>query len=90
MALSESLALNNIINMSQVIVTFENGADTSFLRKIIENLKGVLNVSAPIQQNTKASESTLEWINKMKKLSNSVNSSMIDPSDERTQYILSK
>lgn len=76
--------------MSQVIVTFENGADTSLLRKIIENLKGVLKVSSPIQQNIEASDSTSEWINKMKKLSNSVNSSMIDPSDERTQYILSK
>lgn len=76
--------------MSQVIVTFENDADTSFLRKIIENLKGVLKVSAPISQNNDVSDSTSEWINKMKKLSESVNSSMIDPTDERTQYILSK
>lgn len=36
--------------MAQVIVTFENGADSSFLRKIIENLEGMLKVSAPIQQ----------------------------------------
>ena len=34
--------------MTQVVVTFENDADTSFLRKLIENLKGVLNVSNPI------------------------------------------
>ena len=33
---------------------------------------------------------TTEWIKKMKKLSHSVNPSVIDMEDERTKYLMSK
>ena len=76
--------------MSQVIVTFENGADSSFLRKIIENLKGVLKVSAPIPQDIEASDTTTEWINMLHSVKNEINPALIDMTDERTKHIMSK
>lgn len=77
--------------MTQLLVTLENGADSSFLSKIIENLKGVLNVSSQVINTAKSNDrNTEEWIRKMRSLSKSVDASVIDHSDERTQYILSK
>lgn len=77
--------------MTQLLVTLENGADSSFLSKIIENLKGVLNVSSQVINTANTTDmKTEEWIRKMRKLSKSVDTSVIDHSDERTQYILSK
>lgn len=76
--------------MTQLVVTLENGADFSLLSRMIENLKGVLNVSLPIQKGDEATDSTKDWIKKMNELSGCVDSSMIDMSDERTQYIMSK
>gem|GEM_PF-6374012 len=31
--------------MTQIVVTLENGADSTFIRRMIENMKGVLNAS---------------------------------------------
>lgn len=77
--------------MTQLLVTLENGADSSFLSKIIENLKGVLNVSSQVINTAKSNDrNTEEWIRKMRSLSKRVDTSVIDHSDERTQYILSK
>lgn len=76
--------------MTQVVVTFENDADTSFLRKLIENLKGVLNVSNPIYNRVEENDLNKEWKKTLHELSKSIDSSMIDMSDERTQYIMSK
>lgn len=76
--------------MTQVVVTFENDADTSFLKKLIENLKGVLNVSNPINNRVEEPDLNREWKNTLHELSNSIDSSMLDMSDERTQYIMSK
>lgn len=80
----------NLFIMTQLIVTLENGANSSLLRKMIENMKGVLTATF-VNTHTKTVEAKdKEWINKMMLLSNSVDSSVVDLSDERTQYILSK
>lgn len=77
--------------MTQLVVTLENGADSSFLSKIIENLKGVLKVSSQVTNASLTQEQkTDDWIKKMRNLSKSIDKSVIDTSDERTQYILSK
>ncbi len=76
--------------MTEIIVTLENGADSTMLSKMIENMKGVLKASVRRNVRNDKKERTEEWIRKMTQLSNSVDSSMIDMSDERTRYIMSK
>lgn len=75
--------------MTQIVVTLENGVDSNLLRKMIENMKGVL--SAKISKSTlHRTDSKEEWISRMQKLSNGIDTSLIDTSDERSNYILSK
>lgn len=77
--------------MTQLVVTLEKGADSSFLSKIIENLKGVIDVSSQvINTSNSMDKKTEEWIKKMRSLNKKIDTSVIDRSDERTQYILSK
>lgn len=75
---------------TEIIVTLENGADSNLISHIIENIKGVLKAS--IQKDIKSENDTRhdEWIKKMKQLSNSVDPSIIDMTDDRTRYIMSK
>ncbi len=60
------------------------------LSKMIENMKGVLKASVRRNAKSDKKESTEEWIRKMTQLSNSVDSSIIDMTDEKTRYIMSK
>ncbi len=76
--------------MTEIIVTLENGADSTMLSKMIENMKGVLKASVRRNAKSDKKESTEEWIRKMTQLSNSVDSSIIDMTDEKTRYIMSK
>ncbi len=76
--------------MTEIIVTLENGADSTMLSKMIENMKGVLKASVRRNAKSDKKESTEEWIRKMTQLSNSVDSSIIDMADEKTRYIMSK
>lgn len=84
--------------MDQFIVTIEPGADVALLRKIIKNIKGFGKVvlkkdvkTKPKMTRIKKTEAnTEEWINKMRVLSNMVDTSTIDMNDERTRYIMSK
>lgn len=76
--------------MTEIIVTLENGADSTMLSKMIENMKGVLKASVRRSVKNDKKERTEEWIRKMTQLSNSVDSSLIDMTDERTRYIMSK
>lgn len=75
--------------MTQIVVTLEKDADSKLLRRMIENMKGVLKASVKIEKKTD-DEKTEEWIAKMRELSNSIDTSMIDMNDERTRYILRK
>lgn len=76
--------------MTQIIVTLEQGADSTLLQRMIENMKGVLSASlSPLNSKSK-DEDTDEWIDRMRKLSEKFDSSLIDMSDERTRYLMSK
>lgn len=74
--------------MTQIIVTLENGANTPLLQRMIENMKGVVKTSISITQPKVAEKD--DWVDKITALSESINLSMIDVDDERTQYILDK
>lgn len=75
--------------MTQIVVTLENGADSSLLQRMIENMKGVLSASVQTRPSS-IDKKTEEWVRKMKELSNSVDSGVVDMDDERTRYIMSK
>lgn len=76
--------------MTQIVVTLENGADSSLLRQMIENMKGVLKTSLRNRPSSDNSTEVNEWIDGMRELSGSIDSSIIDMDDERTRYIMSK
>lgn len=76
--------------MTEIIVTLENDADINLLSKMIENMKGVLKASVRRNVHKGEKDSTEEWIKKMKQLSDSIDPSIVDMTDERTRYIMSK
>lgn len=75
--------------MTQILVTLDNTADTSLLRRMIENMKGVIETSV---QSIKKSDydNPDEWIRNLHAIKNSINPDLIDMDDERTRYIMSK
>ena len=76
-------------NMTQILVTLDNTADASLLRRMIENMKGVLATS--VQSITKSDhEDAEEWLDNLHAIKKSINPDLIDMSDERTRYIMSK
>lgn len=78
--------------MKQIVVTLEQGADASLITRILENIKGVVRTSMRdySEDHVQEDSGTTEWIKKMKKLSHSVNPSVIDMENERTKYLMSK
>ena len=75
--------------MTQILVTLDNTADASLLRRMIENMKGVLATS--VQSITKSDhEDAEEWLDNLHAIKQSINPDLIDMSDERTRYIMSK
>lgn len=79
--------MNDYMN-TEIIVTLENGADSNLISNIIENIKGVMKAS--IQKEQKKDNRHDEWMRKINELSNSIDPSIIDMTDERTRYIMSK
>ncbi len=75
---------------TEIIVTRENGADSTFLRKKIEHMKVVLKASIQSESHTEERTANDNWIRKMTGLSQSIDPSIIDMSDEKTRYIMSK
>ena len=77
--------------MTQILVTLENGADSTLLQRMIENMKGVLkaSVQSNVQSRNDGTDSK-EWVRKMMELSNSIDTSVVDMDDERTRYLMSK
>lgn len=58
-------------------------------RRMIENMKGVLATS--VQSITKSDhEDAEEWLDNLHAIKQSINPDLIDMSDERTRYIMSK
>lgn len=75
--------------MTQLVVTLDYGADTSLLRKMIENMKGVLRVSESSPKETEAAHES-EWMQRLDAMREKIDPSLIDMDDERTRYIMSK
>lgn len=75
--------------MTQILVTLDNTADASLLRRMIENMKGVIGTS--VQSIKKADhDDAEEWIENLHAIKRSINPDLIDMNDERTKYIMSK
>lgn len=75
--------------MTQIIVTLENNADESFIRRMIENMKGVLKTSLTHRKEDVIVENS-QWLESLHEIKDSIDSSIIDMSDPRTNYIMSK
>lgn len=73
--------------MAEIIVTLSDDANTSLIRKMIENIKGVMTTTLNNRQEETESE---KKIKKLHNLINRLDTSVIDRNDERTRYILSK
>lgn len=76
--------------MTQILVTLENGADTTLLRRMIENMKGVLGTSIEKSSEHSSSAKSDAWLEKIHSIKNSIDPSLIDMADERTNYLMSK
>lgn len=75
---------------TEIIVTLESGADSNLISHVIENIKGVLKTSIQKEQNNEKDRRHEEWMHRIKELSHGLDSSIVDMSDERTRYIMSK
>lgn len=79
--------------MTQILVTLENGADSSLIQRIIENIKGVFNTriesKTSSHTHSNAAEES-EWMKQIHEMSGSFNPTLLDMNDERTRYIMGK
>lgn len=80
--------------MTQIIVTLENNADETLLRRMIENMKGVMKTSlSHHKEEVKTEKNTTQnsqWLETLHNIKNSIDPSVIDTSDPRVNYIMSK
>lgn len=80
--------------MTQIVVTLDSNADENLLRRMIENMKGVLKTTLTHnREDIKVKDSkteTSQWIETLHSIKYSINSNVIDISDPRTNYIMSK
>lgn len=75
--------------MTQILVTLDNDADTSLIRRMIENLKGVINTS--VQSIKKVENNEVDdWLKNLHDIKRDINPEFIDMNDDRTKYIMSK
>lgn len=78
--------------MRELIVTLDNSADISLLQRMIENMKGVIRatVASASPKEFKQREDNKQWIDMLHSVKNEINTALIDMTDERTRYIMSK
>ena len=76
--------------MNVIQVNVDENADVGFLRKMIENIKGVITTTYVKPVSPTSSSEVEEWINNLHSLQADIDPSLIDMDDERTRYILSK
>lgn len=74
--------------MTQIVVTLANGADENLLCRMIENMKGVVKTSLTKSDDAKTEGS--EWLETVHSIKDSIDPSIIDTDDPRTNYIMSK
>ena len=71
-------------------VWLDNDANPAVIKKVLQNMKGVMKVSLRKEKNKKEEVKAREWINELHRLVENVDRSVIDMNDERTHYIMSK
>lgn len=76
--------------MTQIVVTLDNNADENFLRRMIENMKGVVKTSLTHSQARNQEKDNSHLLDSLHAIKRAVDPSVIDLSDPRTQYIMSK
>lgn len=76
--------------MTQMTVWLDNDANPAVIKKVLQNMKGVMKISLKKDKDKKEEIKTQEWINDLHRLVNNVDRSVIDMNDERTRYIMSK
>lgn len=75
--------------MTQIVVTLDNNADENFLRRMIENMKGVVKTSLT-HTHTHGEKGNSKMLDSLHAIKRAVDPCVIDLSDPRTQYIMSK
>ena len=75
--------------MTQIVVTLEEGTDTSLIRNAIRMIKGVKHTVVNSIGNTQTSTDSPRQ-EAIEKLAGCISLSDIDTSDERSQYLLNK
>lgn len=76
--------------MTQIVVTLEKGADSSLLQKMIENMKGVLRTSLQSSVKSQTEKDSDDWLETLHSIKKGIDPSLIDMSDDRTRYLMSK
>ena len=76
--------------MTQIVVTLENNADETFLRRMIENMKGVVKTTLTHSSYKHEKEMKSEFMDSVHAIKKAIDPSLIDMSDPRTNYIMSK
>lgn len=76
--------------MTQIVVTLENNADENFIRRMIDNMKGVVKTSLRHSSVKQEKAGTTEFMDSLHAIKRSIDPSVIDMSDPRTDYIMSK
>ena len=76
--------------MTQILVTLEKGADSSLLQKMIENKKGVLRTSLQSSVKSQTEKDSDDWLETLHSIKKGIDPLLIDMSDDRTRYLMSK
>lgn len=76
--------------MTEIIVRLSDNADTSFLKRAIENMRGVFSASIRESNENETALERNDWLERLHRLKQEINPDVIDMNDERTRYIMSK
>ena len=76
--------------MTQIVVTLDSSADENFLRRVIENMKGVVKTSLKHSSAKQEKAETSEFMESLHAIKSAIDPAVIDLSDSRTNYIMSK
>ncbi|MBD5171093.1 MAG: hypothetical protein HDT07_03680 [Bacteroidales bacterium] len=76
--------------MTQIVVTLANNADENFLRRMIENMKGVVKTSLKHSSSEQEHSEKSEFMDSLHAVKAAIDPTVIDMSDPRTKYIMSK
>lgn len=74
--------------MTQIVVTLENNADENFIRRVIDNMKGVVKTS--LKHTHQSDNDNSKLMDSLHAIKDSIDPTVIDLSDPRTNYIMSK